>query len=71
MPRLEWVAFVASQAEGAAEEEGGASEVAKPKRKTERVSKARLRVCVCVCARFVITSMCHLTRPNLNLPPKL
>ena len=50
MPRLEWVAFMASQAEGAAEEEGGASEVAKPKRKTERVSKARLRVCVCVCA---------------------
>ena len=71
MPRLEWVAFMASQAEGAAEVEGGASEVAKPKRKTERVSKARLRVCVCVCARFVITSMCHLTRPNLNLPPKL
>ena len=59
---------MASQAEGAAEE-GGASEVAKPKRKTERVSKARLRVCVC--ARFVITSMCHLTRPNLKMPPKL
>ena len=50
MPRLEWAAFMASQAEGAAEVEGGASEVAKPKRKTERVSKARLRVCVCVCA---------------------
>ena len=70
MPRLEWAAFMASQAEGAAEVEGGASEVAKPKRKTERVSKARLRVCVCV-RSVVITSMCHLTRPNLNLPPKL